>query len=682
MNRLSFVIVASLVLVLAGVQATARADPSPAATPSSSATPGASSTQNTAQQPAPAASQGQEAKLQTVVVTATRVEQPIDQVGTTISVVSDQQMQSQKIEQVGTALQQVPGVNVTQSGSAGTETDVSIRGASPSQSLILIDGVEVNTGSTGGFDFANLTTDNLNRIEVLRGAGGSLYGSQAIGGVINVLSQEGEGTPAASFLSEGGNSATQRQVLTFGGAEGKLGFSGALSYFSTEGFRLVNDNSDNLSGQGRLDYHLDDDTTIRVFARYSRSNVSLANFSVASGIDLDPTAHQRGEFMLYKTEVEHKFSDKLVVSGNTFFVRNQIRVNEVPFIGFDGSEVDNVPDENRGAEVKAVYTWNQNFRTVSGFDFHDLWARIGSASVFPGFPPSSSTFSASQQQYAGYLEQEGTFLDGHLLTTGGFRVDGNSQFGEEVSPSWSVLVPVAQLSTNLRGSYSEGFRAPSFDELYFPDFGNPNLKPEISSEYDGGFTTTFGELATFTATYFSRRVHDLIVAVPCTVGPGCLFGALAGNAGRVDTQGVEVVPSINLYKGLNFSGSMTYIDETHVSGTSGATPTRVPKWSAQSLLQYIGNGWLLPHDQITGSLAFTFVGDRDDITPVGTIQNHQAYNRFDLVASYALGQRWNFLNNEEAFARISNLFDRAYSEAFGFPAPPINFVAGIQVDLQ
>src|SRR5208282_1532779 len=140
MNRLSFVIVASLVLVLAGVQATARADPSPAATPSSSATPGASSTQNTAQQPAPAASQGQEAKLQTVVVTATRVEQPIDQVGTTISVVSDQQMQSQKIEQVGTALQQVPGVNVTQSGSAGTETDVSIRGASPSQSLILIDG--------------------------------------------------------------------------------------------------------------------------------------------------------------------------------------------------------------------------------------------------------------------------------------------------------------------------------------------------------------------------------------------------------------------------------------------------------------------------------------------------------------------------------------------------------------
>jgi len=301
--------------------------------------------------------------------------------------------------------------------------------------------------------------------------------------------------------------------------------------------------------------------------------------------------------------------------------------------------------------------------------------------VFAG-TPFVSNFSATQEQYAGYLEQQATLLDGHLLATGGFRVDGNSQFGKEVSPSWSILVPIERLSTRLRGSYSEGFRAPSFDELYFPGFGNPNLKPEISSEYDGGFTTSFGELATLTATYFSRRVHDLIVTVPCAVGPGCSFGSMAGNAGRVDTQGVEIVPSVPLYKGLNLSGSVTYLDETHVSGPSGATPTRVPKWSAQSLLQYTGNGMLRPHDQVVGSFAMTFVGDRDDITPVGTIQNHAAYDRFDLVASYALGRRWNYLRDEQVFTRISNLFDRSYSEAFGFRSPPINFVAGVKLDLQ
>ncbi len=594
--------------------------------------------------------------------------------------VPDEQMESQKIQDVGTALQQVPGVNVTQSGSPGTQTDVSIRGASSSQTLMLIDGVEVNSGTTGAFNIANLTTDNLNRIEVLRGAGGSLYGSQAIGGVVNLLSQEGEGAPAATILSEGGNGATSRQIATLSGSEGKLGFSGAVDYFSTEGFHLVNDNSDNLSLQGRLDYHLTDNTTVRGFARYIAANVSLTNFTVASGVPNNPTAHQRTEFMLYKTEVEHKFSDKLTVRTNGYYVRNQIRLNETPFTGFDGSEVDNIPEENRGGQIEAVYAWNRNFRTVSGFDFRDLWARSDSTSVFGGFP-FVSNFYADQQQYAGYLEQEGTLLDGHLIATGGFRVDGNSQFGKEVSPSWSVLIPIEQISTRLRGSYSEGFRAPSFDELYFPGFGNPNLKPEISSEYDGGFTTDFGEIASLTATYFSRRVHDLIVAVPCTVGPGCPFGSLAGNAGRVDTQGVEIVPSVTLYKGLNLSGSVTYIDETHVSGTSGATPTRVPKWSAQSLLQYIGNGMLMPHDRVIGSFAMTFVGDRDDITPVGTIQNHDAYYRFDLSGSYALGRKISLVQDEEAFVRIQNLFDRDYSEAFGFRAPPINFVAGIRMDL-
>ena len=105
-------------------------------------------------------------------------------------------------------------------------------------------------------------------------------------------------------------------------------------------------------------------------------------------------------------------------------------------------------------------------------------------------------------------------FEGRLLGTGGFRVDGNSQFGEEVSPAWSVAIPIKEISTTLRGNYSEGFRAPSFDELYFPFFGNPNLAPEISSEYDGGFTTTFGEWGSLTSTYFARRVHNLIVTVP------------------------------------------------------------------------------------------------------------------------------------------------------------------------
>jgi len=649
--------------------------PSAVASPSAHPSPGAVAS--------PAASQTQLQKLPPVVVTATRIEQPIDQIGTTISVVEKDQIQEQQIHPLGTVLEQVPGVVVSQSGSPGTITDVSIRGASASQTLILLDGVEINTGTTGAFDIANLTTDNASRVEVLRGAGGSLYGSQAIGGVVQMLTEEGEGAPKASILSEGGNRATERQVATLNGSEGNLGYSGAVSYFSTQGFQQINDNSDNLSTAGRLDYHLDEKTTIRGFARYIRSNVSLADFTIFTGA-LNPTAHQRGEFMLFKGEIEREFTDKLTARVSGSYVRNEVRINFPPYAGntgFEVSEVDRIPEETRGANAEAIYSWCQGWRSLVGFDFKSRWARISDNSTFIVPPPSISEFSATREEYAGYVQQEGSFFDGRILGTGGFRVDGNSQFGEEVSPAWSVAIPLKQISTTLRGNYSEGFRAPSFDELYFPFFGNPNLAPEISSEYDGGFTTTFGEWGSFTSTYFSRRVHDLIVTVPVPVSPTNPFGSQAGNAGRVDVQGVEVVPSIGPFFGFTLSGGFTVLDETH-SSQFGNTPLRVPKRTAFGLFQYNNSELLLPRDRLAATLAYTFVGDREDITPAGTTANHDAYHRFDVSATYDAEQVWRFVRNEEVFTRVSNVFDRHYSVNFGFPAPPVNFVAGIKLEFE
>ncbi len=242
----------------------------------------------------------------------------------------------------------------------------------------------------------------------------------------------------------------------------------------------------------------------------------------------------------------------------------------------------------------------------------------------------------------------------------------------------------------MRGSYTEGFRAPSFDELFFPGFGNPDLKPEISSEWDGGFTTNFGERASITATYFSRRVKNLIVTVPCKVGPTCPFGSEAGNASRVDVQGVEVVPSLTIAKGLTLSGNVTVLDETHADAplpfaTAFLTPPRplrVAKHTASALLEYVRSGSFLPHDKITANVNYIFIGDRDDITVSGVppIANHSAYSLVNAVVSYTIGIPLNHVHNEEVFARVNNLMDRNYSEAFGFKAPTINVLAGVKLD--
>lgn len=628
----------------------------------------------------PSQARKQEKKLPRMVflVTATRMEQPLEDVGTTATVVSAPQIQQQHINSAGDALRQVPGVEITQSGSAGSETDASIRGSTAAQTLILLDGVAVNSGATGGFDLADLTNDGLDRIEVVRGAGGALYGSSAIGGVINFITREGSGPLKFQYDGEGGNRATQRQAITFDGADGRLAYSGALSYFSTTGFRPRNDSFDNLAGVLRLDYHLSPDTKLTGFARYMRANVSLVNFSNFL-VPVDPNAHQRNEFMLYNGLLTHQFSDRMDGRMSVYFVRNDQRINDTPFPANPEFQRDRIPDETRGTNMELHYRWGEGFRSLVGFDFKDRWVR--SAELLDTIAPPSQSFTAfhaRRQEYAGYLEQEGRLFDGLLLMTGGLRVDGNSQFGEEPSPAWSVAVPLERRGLTLRGSYSEGFRAPAFNELYFPDFGNPNLRPEISSEYDGGITKTFGEAVSFTATYFSRRVHDLIVATPCTTFPGCVE---AENAGRVDTQGVELVPALQLMRGLKFSGNLTILDETHVSPSPEIRPIRVPKYSAFALLSYAHKALWTADDALAASLAYYFVGDRDDIDPItSTIVNHAAYDRFDLTLSYDPGLRWRRIRDEQLYARVMNLLDRHYAEVMGFPSPPVNFVAGVKLD--
>ena len=657
--------------------------PAPGAQPTSSQKQPPPSSKAQAKAASPAA-QASPTQLPDIAITATRITQPLSQIGTTVTVINNQQIQDQKIQQTSDALREVPGVQVTQLGGPGTTTNVSIRGSSTSQVLTLLDGVEVNTGGAGSFDFANLTTNDTSRIEVIRGAGGSLYGSAAIGGVINQISQEGTGPAKFSLLSDGGNWNTQRQVGTVNGAEGRLGYSGAVSYYSTSGFQSVNGSNDNLSLNGRLDWHITDDTTLRGFARYTFANVGLPEFSNSDpGAPLDPTAHQRTEFMLFKGEFDSHVTDKLLVRVFGSFVRDEIRLNKVSSPGLANTESDDIPDEIRGANAEAIYTWQRGFDTLVGFDFKDRWGRDGDNSAFPPFAPSITVFHAGRQEYAGYVQQQARLFDGHLLITGGFRADGNSQFGEEVSPAWSVAIPFDKYGVILRGSYSEGFQAPSFDELYFPGFGNPDLEATTSSEYDGSIEKRFGELAGITTTYFSRRIHDLIVTVPCTPGgQGCEFGFQPANVGRADMQGVEVVPSLYPFRGFSISGNFTALDSTHRPLTANLQPVRVPKHSAAAVAGYKLSDIFQAGDNFTSALFYQFVGDREDLEtqpPFGE-HNHSNYQVFNLTLSYKMANHsLPYLREQEVFTRIQNLFDRNYSQAFGFPAPPINFEAGVKV---
>ena len=631
---------------------------------------------------APAADAPQETSLGTVVVTATRTEQPIEQATTSISVITRDDMESRDAPAVIDVLRDVPGVNVSQAGSPGTAASVFIRGANADQTLVLLDGVEVNSPTLGDFDFGILNTDNVDRVEVLRGSGGTLYGSSAVGGVINVISQRGEGAPHFTLLNEGGNGDTQRHRLSLDGAQGPIGISGTVSYQSSGGFEPVNDDYTQLSGALRADADLLEHGTLRGIFRYTDSTIGLFNNLNYLAMP-DPNARFSDELYLVKGEWEHRPVDSfsyrvagsVVHDSETFTDPDALTAN-----GF--STYSRIPTQITTGEAQGNYYFGTIGITTAGFQFQEKEARPKSINVLFDTTTSTSNlqeqrFDASRSVYSGYLQQQLLLWDDRLIGSGGFRVDSDQDFGTEVSAAWSVGYVqdwdhTGRWATRIKGSYSEGFKAPTFNELFFPGFGNPDLNAETSSEYDAGVEQRFwGDLLGVDATYFTRRTSNLIQGVldPAT---GLL---VAENAGRADVDGVETGLTLQPLPHLTLRGTYTYLDWTVVGG-SGTLVGR-PHNSMAGVARYDRSGLLRPDDALSLNANITFSGDRANFDPTTfAIANNTNYTVVNATATYSFALPSRYPSRLGLFTRISNLFDRDYQEVLGFQSPPINFVIG------
>ncbi|MBI4518040.1 MAG: TonB-dependent receptor [Deltaproteobacteria bacterium] len=631
---------------------------------------------------APAGDEPEEHALGTVVVTATRGEQPIEQATTSISAITAEEIESRHADTVVELLRGVPGVDVTQQGSSGTSASVHIRGADADQTLMLVDGVEVNSPTLGEFNFGTLTADNLDRIEVLRGAGGTLYGSEAVGGVVNLVTKRGTGRPQFSLLNEGGNGDTQRHRLSFSGAQQRLGFSGSLSYQSSGGFRPVNDDYSNLAAALRLDADVIERGTLRGFFRYHDAVVGLFNNLYYQGLS-DPNARFSEERYLFKGEWEHRPADSLRYRLAGAVVHDSETFTDPDAAATFASAVrSRIPTQITTGEAQATYYAGSAGITTAGVEFKEKEARPKSLNVNFAPPPPllEQDFAASRSVYAGYVQQQLLLLDEHLIATGGLRVDDDEGFGREVSAAWSVGYlhdwdGSGRWATRLKGGYAEGFKAPTFNELFYPGFGNPDLDAETSSEYDGGAVQQlWGERLSVEATYFTRRTANLIQAVcdPTT------YVCTAQNAGRVDVQGVETGVSLRPLAGLTLRGTYTYLDFEVLGGSR--TLLRRPHNRMAAGVRYRLASPLQAEDAIDLAGNVNFAGDRADVDPTTfTTVNNPNYTVADVAVTYGRRLLLAPLQRVELFGRIGNLFDRNYQEALGFKASPINFVVGTQL---
>jgi vitamin B12 transporter len=605
--------------------------------------------------------------LPPVFVTSTRTETPLSQVTTSATVITDRDIQAQQAETVLQVLRTVPGLDVVQSGSRGNATSVFIRGSESDHVLVLIDGVEVNSTTLGAFDFAHLTTENVERIEILRGAGGTLYGSQAIGGVINIITKKGQGPLEAGLSLEGGNGSTHRQGLTFRGDAGKLAYSFSAARLESQGFHSVNDNYRNIASSARLDYQVTEDATLRGIFHFVKTDLGLFNNNNFAS-QPDPNAREATTQYLGKLEWEQKILKNwdYRISGSMFkeHLKDSDDVDACTFLGFpcDSRTRDRFRPRIDTGEFQTNYRFEDWSTTTFGAEY-----KRRSASTSQGIDKAIRNLGY-------YLQEQLQFLDRRLIMIPGIRLDDNQSFGTAWTPSFSTAYLFRETGTKLKAGYAKGFKAPTLNDLFFPPgfgcpaFGNPNLSPEKSWELNAGVEQDLlRDRVKLGATYFHREVQDMIEGRPIPGDPlGCFR---AENVGSARFDGAELSLGIKLLASLTVNANYTYLDW---DTADGKLPRR-PRHRGNVNLNYV-------FDRLNINASANFVGRRDDFraaSPFGNITK-PGYAIFDLASYYSLPWRVPAVKDLTLFGKIENLFNRKYEEVDGFRARPLNFLLGVR----
>jgi len=607
---------------------------------------------------APAAGQPEETKrVEPVVVTATKIETPVAELGASVSVVSGDDVQTYHYSTVDEALRNVPGLEITRSGSLGKLSTVFIRGANSNQVQVLVDGVRVKSPTTGQVDLSDISPDQIERIEIIRGAQSTLYGADAIGGVVNIITRKGQGPFSASVQQEAGNDDTLVSRASLGGTWKVLDYAFSGSHLESNG-QFKNDNSDINALNLRLGVSLPWESALAFVLRYNKNDTGLPVkfvFPPPQPITpiIDPNQKQQSETMVMtlegKTHPVPWWESRARVSRYT----NNLGFQDAPDPGFpfESPIRSQIDVERREAEwVNAFHIGRWSTSTV-GLEYRREEG------------DDKGVFSAATETWSVLFEQQLRLFD-RLFLTGGFRVEDQSVFGTVATGRGSVAYEVKEWGTRLRGSAGSGFRAPTINDLFFPDFSNAGLQPERSVSWDVGIDQKLWQgRVRLALTYFHTDFTDLIKFVPLDVFP---FAAVT-NVGRARAQGIEFTSEADLWYNVVASVNYTFTETKDLQ--SGHPLPRVPENSWN-----IGVTW----EPIPRLSLFTQLYIRSSqFDNFGDIFN-RGWTRVDVGGTYRLLGKYGRLEALDVTARIQNLFNEHYAEVHGFPALGTNFLLGLR----
>jgi vitamin B12 transporter len=617
---------------------------------------GSAGAQGTGQTAPGAAPATEVRRAEPVVVTATRSEEPLEQTGASVTVVPEEAMRVQEYRAVEEVLRTIPGIQVETSGSPGKLSTVRIRGANATQVQVLIDGVRVKSLTSGDFDFADLTLDNIERIEVLRGPQSTLYGADAIGGVIHIITKRGQGPPSGFVDFEAGNYETFRERAGVSGSIGPWSYSLGVSRLDFGG-QFDNDEHDVTSVNVRLGYALPNKGELSLTGRFQDGHRGIPFATVFP--DFDPNRNQDDRLWLLSLEWRQPWTSmwehKLRVSAVDETLAFEDEADPAHPFGFR-SDISSRRFEAEWYHFITPVPWN---RLTLGAEYRNEVGEV------------KGSFKETIDSWALVLQDQLRLFD-RLYLTGGVRYDGNSVFEDKATARVALSYLLKATDTRFKASWGQGFRAPTFNELFFPafapcpPFGNPKLKPEESTSWDAGVEQHLWERRVrLAATYFRNDFKNLIQS---TLTDPVNFCFQAQNVGKARSEGVEVEASVMPVDGLVVAVAYTYTDSE--DRTTGDPLRRI----AANSLAVTATWEPLPGLTLSGEvqvMSSQFEAPGQPRNPGYTVVNAAAAYRLPI-------KRWGFLSNITLHVRATNLFNENYSEVAGFPALGTHVVAGLR----
>jgi vitamin B12 transporter len=617
-------------------------------------------------------------QLRDVVITATRTENSVRDLANSISVIDSAEIHNRNKTTVFDLLKEEYGLSYTSQGGANKLASIYTRGANSNHTLVLVDGIELNMTNDPGnsYDFSYLPTDNVSRIEILRGPQSTLYGSNAMAGVINIITQKGNGSPRFSLSTEGGSYGTYRGLADVSGSFDAFNYSIAVSRFKTTGFSSASSNYGNTEKDGSDNYNLTsrfglnilqnsgiiDNLGFNLFYRFSKGNSDYDQWGGLHGDDPTFVFHIQESALRGETEAALFNGFWKSTLGVSFFrnVRNY---------AFDSTTYNPYSSNSFYDGNKVKFDWQNNFQLTQwnlftlGIESQNEQANSDYFS-YSSFGPYISLFPSSRSYTAGiYLQDQ--IKSGNFFAAIGVRTDKHNQFGTvttyRIAPSY--IIP--ESGTKLKFTFGTAFHSPSLFDLFDPAYGNTALKPEKNTGWDVGIDQyLINNKVSIGAAYFSNQFENLF-------GYDSNFRTI--NIDKAETHGVELYSTVEVTSNTKFKLNYTFLKSNELQGPDKNMPLlRRPEGKLGFVLLNTFE------NKLNTTFELVYVSERfdDDFSSGIPVRvKLKPYTLVNLSASYTL---FSYL---DIYGRVDNLFNTAYEEIYGYGVPALSGYLGFKLIL-